>query len=56
MCYHFDHTFRVFRGQTLNKNPFIYKVIFLGYLIHFVLFDLDIYVQSYGCLKLHRSL
>ena len=36
-----------------GQNPFIYNSPSLEFLIYFILLDLDMYIQSYGHLKLH---
>ena len=34
---------------------FLYNKLFFGYLMHFVILDLDMHIQNYGCLKLQGS-
>ena len=49
----FVHTFSTLNGHTRVKSFFLYKLLFfLGFLMHFILLNLDMYAQSYGRLKL----
>ena len=51
-----DHFFGTFNGYILwKKLLFTYSLLFWGFLMHFVLLNLNMYVQSYVSLKLYRS-